>query len=334
MDSTTRYSDLAPELRRYRHDIFDDKYKRLDPHAVSRSITAHIAKDGYWYIHPYQDRTLTVREAARIQTFPDRVRFAGPPSAAFRQIGNAVPPLLARRIGEAILAAMERRERRPTSTFAVASTLAGWFREAKGRRALPWLWAVTRWQVVQAELLLNRARSDVVASIWPLLERWRTPEGTLRHEGQLREIGSWIGRGERVDQLLAAATWFAEEPDRLDTAASIAAAPYVQGWIADLAVRVVPGPQDDPVMVNYGVLRVAARFTGEPVDQANELSDGRLAVARMIGVDEVSNHAHLALIELAVSICRAGDDPLCGECPLNRSCVEELTQGRSKSRLF
>ena len=91
----TRYSDLAPELKRYRDDIFDDKYKRLDANDVSRTITAHIAKDGYWYIHPWQDRTLTVREAARLQTFPDHVRFAGPPSAAFRQIGNAVPPLLA-----------------------------------------------------------------------------------------------------------------------------------------------------------------------------------------------------------------------------------------------
>jgi DNA (cytosine-5)-methyltransferase 1 len=334
MDSTTRYSELDPGLRRYRHDIFDDKYKRLDPHALSRSITAHIAKDGYWYIHPYQDRTLTVREAARIQTFPDRVRFAGPPSAAFRQIGNAVPPLLARRVGEAVLAALERREARPPSTFEVASRLAGWFQQAAGRRALPWLWATTRWQVVQAELLLNRARADVVRSIWPLLEPWTTPEATLAHAGQLREIGAWIDRGGRVDQLLAAATWFAEEPDRLGTAASIAAAPHVPAWVADLAVRVVPGPDEDPVLASYGVLRVAARFTGEPVDQANKLSDGRLAVARMIGVDEVSNHAHLGLIELAGSLCRAGDAPLCGDCPLNRSCVEELTHGWSRSRLF
>src|SRR5205807_303011 len=64
MDTSTRYSDLAPELKRYRDDIFDDKYKRLDANDVSRTITAHIAKDGYWYIHPWQDRTLTVREAA------------------------------------------------------------------------------------------------------------------------------------------------------------------------------------------------------------------------------------------------------------------------------
>jgi len=74
MNPDTRYSDLDPDLKRYRDDIFDDKYKRLDPNDVSRTITAHIAKDGYWYIHPYQDRTLTVREAARLQTFDDSPR--------------------------------------------------------------------------------------------------------------------------------------------------------------------------------------------------------------------------------------------------------------------
>ncbi|MBI2847138.1 MAG: DNA cytosine methyltransferase [Chloroflexi bacterium] len=89
------YADVPPAMRRYRADIFDDKYTRLSWDALSRSITAHIAKDGYWYIHPEQDRTLSVREAARIQTFPDWFRFAGHPSNRLRQIGNAVPPMLA-----------------------------------------------------------------------------------------------------------------------------------------------------------------------------------------------------------------------------------------------
>ena len=107
MKPGTRYGDLPKHLRRYRDDIFDDKYNRLSWDDVSRSITAHIAKDGYWYIHPSEQRTLTVREAARIQTFPDHFRFAGTRSHAFRQIGNAVPVALAEAIGRQIAALFE-----------------------------------------------------------------------------------------------------------------------------------------------------------------------------------------------------------------------------------
>ena len=139
MNPDTLYSDLDPELKRYRDDIFDDKYKRLDPYDISRTITAHIAKDGYWYIHPYQDRTLTVREAARLQTFPDWVRFAGPPSAAFRQIGNAVPVVLGRRIGEAVLRVHKLRDRKSRlSTKMIAGQLSSWFKENPPVK-VPWL---------------------------------------------------------------------------------------------------------------------------------------------------------------------------------------------------
>lgn len=110
MDSKTLYSDLPKHLRRYRDDTFNDKYKRLDWDTPSRTITAHIAKDGYWYIHPSEDRTLTVREAARIQTFPDSFRFAGTRSDAFRQIGNAVPPLLGQKISEEIYATVTSKK--------------------------------------------------------------------------------------------------------------------------------------------------------------------------------------------------------------------------------
>jgi DNA (cytosine-5)-methyltransferase 1 len=110
MTSSTLYSDLPDRLKRYRSDTFNDKYKRLDWDDLSRTITAHIAKDGYWYIHPAEHRTLTVREAARIQTFPDSFRFFGTRSDAFRQIGNAVPPILGRVVAESILPLAEPRQ--------------------------------------------------------------------------------------------------------------------------------------------------------------------------------------------------------------------------------
>ena len=127
MTHATKYTDLNKEHQRYRGDIFDDKYNRLNENDLSRTITAHIAKDGYWYIHPRQSRTLTVSEAARLQTFPDDFRFDGPPSAAFRQIGNAVPPRLGYVLGEAILKSLEAGQPTPESIPGIrpSSLLAG-----------------------------------------------------------------------------------------------------------------------------------------------------------------------------------------------------------------
>ncbi len=93
-----KYRDLPAELQRYRTDIFDDKYWRLMYDQPAWTITAHIRKDAYRYIHPEHCRTLSIREFARLQSFPDRFLFAGPRTERLRQIGNAVPPLLARAI--------------------------------------------------------------------------------------------------------------------------------------------------------------------------------------------------------------------------------------------
>jgi DNA (cytosine-5)-methyltransferase 1 len=81
----------------YDPDKFPNKWWKLDPSKPSRTLTAHMGKDTYSHIHydSTQHRTISVREAARLQSFPDGFVFAGAMNAAFRQIGNAVPPLLA-----------------------------------------------------------------------------------------------------------------------------------------------------------------------------------------------------------------------------------------------
>jgi len=87
---------------KHRNHIFKDKYFRLDENKPSRTITAHLRMDCLSHIHPTQTRTITPREAARIQSFPDDYFFLGPYLKTYMQIGNAVPPLMAKHIAKVI----------------------------------------------------------------------------------------------------------------------------------------------------------------------------------------------------------------------------------------
>ena len=336
MDATTLYSDLPAEMRRYRDDIFEDKYKRLGEDQLSRTITAHIAKDGYWYIHPRQNRTLTIREAARLQTFPDWFRFSGPPSAAFRQIGNAVPPAVGEHLGQAIHESLSAPRTAGSSTREIATLLAGWFCSLP-RRSVPWLRARSRWQVISAEMLLGRLTAQHLQSAWPLVAQWESPADTLAAGVELREIAKWLRRSGRAEQILQVAGRLVDSPGQLDSDEAVGRISGISPSAADLAILAVPSaPHDEseePVLVGRGVLRVVARFTGEQVERRSRLTDGRLGVARMIGDGGSSRLAQLGLIELAAAVCRPVV-PSCPECPLVGICCSSQSRDHGQAALF
>ena len=105
----SKYVDLPKRYKRYRDDIFRDKYWKLYRDRPSWTVEAHIGKDAYRHIYPSHKgepeppRTISVREAARLQSFPDHFRFLGAFTRQFHQVGNAVPPLLAKAVAKAIL---------------------------------------------------------------------------------------------------------------------------------------------------------------------------------------------------------------------------------------
>lgn len=309
------YRDLPKRLQRYRSDIFDDKYKRLEWSGLSRSITAHIAKDGYWYIHPNQNRTLSIREAARIQTFPDWFGFAGRPSERYRQIGNAVPPLLAEAVGKPLAAALakpSRRGRPHASTAAFRNDLQRWH-QYSGQN-LEWRSAGDPWLATVGAVCLARANSSAANTRFRLLrEIAPTPAALLDRmdSGELEAVASKAAMAELRDIARAIVQDFdGQVPDSVEQLRQL---PHMGEWLASAVL--VYGFRKPAVVLDGGGARIASRL--RDADQSKW--QARIDLRRLSGKPGPDAAFNAAVSDLSTSICRSV--PVCLDCPAKRYCA-------------
>jgi DNA (cytosine-5)-methyltransferase 1 len=318
------YRDLPSELQRYRADIFDDKYKRLAWNDVSRTITAHIAKDAYWYIHPRENRTLSIREAARLQTFPDWFRFAGHPTTQLRQIGNAVPPALAYALGLRLRAAIGSRTRPRQSRF--AADLLAWH-SSNGRWEPDVPDAGFAWPLLVSAVCLSlRNHEQSKSRLRRLLVIAGDPESAVRYEGALRDELQIMGLSQRAGKLLELARVLVRDHDGEVPSdyPALRALPGVTDNAASVVRSFAFGGRS--VVLNAGTRRIAERVTG-----AGKLGswNARLGLYRLSGAGGPTAAFNHAMRALADEVCVAGA-PRCGVCPVASECSSSAPAGKQR----
>ena len=327
MTSKTRYSDLPDHLRRYTTDHFNDRYKRLDAKEPSRTITAHIARDGYWYIHPHEHRSLTVREAARIQSFPDSFRFAGSPSNAFRQIGEAVPPLVARAVGRALLNAITSARGISTraKTKDISRALSRWIRQKPESELIaPWRMSKTPWLILMGMAVLERKSTREKPTSWSYYKGiWPDPEAYLSDRTREDRIGPVNGRfHDLLDNIARAfADAHPNEPSMQVTPPSMSVDRWKMAWTL--------AGKSSNLRCTAPARRVAERVAG--IKHSESLLAAQTEMARLVGLHD-TEASYAAVLEIGEQFCRRRN-PLCAKCPIKEYCAS-YDERRATPQLF
>jgi DNA (cytosine-5)-methyltransferase 1 len=304
-----RYHELDDDQRRYsvtrrsiltstdsREHSFSNKYNILKPDEPCLTVTAHMSKDGYWYIHPKQNRTLSIREAARVQSFPDGFRFHGTPSNRFHQVGEAVAPLVGAALGASLLAAVLDTDPHEewTAPGAVREELLRWYREEGGDSLLPWARqredgvdledALKAWRAFLGEFLVSRLPLQRQQTFWPqLMKRWPDHEAFLIDHNRRRILRSFSFEG--LENLLEGVA--IQLKDEL---------PWSQ-WVRN----------DSLAGVGRDRIRQCLAMVGITADRSCSTPLGRL-VARVRNLPALENEKSRQLRELNLALMIGGDE--------------------------
>lgn len=317
------YVDLPERLRRYRSDVFTDKYKRLSWSELSRCITAHIAKDGYWYIHPDQHRTLSIREAARVQSFPDDFRFAGTQTHRYRQIGNAVPVLVGEVLGRSVLKTLKQPRRATAPERERFRELLTSWRRTSDAWSPSWRTGdYDPWLVLAAELVAVRMRPGDAEAMFSLLRTVAPdPASLLALDGPADRLVAIGLTSERARALVDVAedlvTYF--EGALPDDDTLLLMLPGVGEYTGRAALTFAFDRRQ--VLLDQATARVAGRLSAHGDTRRFQL---RLDLHRLAGAAGPDGEFNRALLDLGRELCRPVQ-PRCEACPLRSMCATGRT---------